>query len=217
MKKVTYYYVRHGQTEFNVEGRMQGWCDSPLTEGGIKDAYKAKEDLKDVPFKRAYSSDFPRCKTTAGIILEDRDIEITYSEKLRETNFGALEGLLIKDYFEDIDYRRRVTLDWSDIGGENMEMEQKRVKEIYREIYDACDDGDMVLVVSHGAVFMHMLNYMFHISMQDYLRIVGMGANKHVVPNGLVCIFTCDGNSYEMQWLHGVEDSVLKSLKRVER
>lgn len=57
MKKVTYYYVRHGQTVFNAEGRMQGWCDSPLTENGINDAYKAKEILKDVVFRYAYSSD----------------------------------------------------------------------------------------------------------------------------------------------------------------
>ncbi len=215
MKKINYYYVRHGRTVYNDQGRMQGWCDSPLTESGIQDAYKAREILKDVPFRYAYSSDFPRCRTTAGIILEGRDIEIRYSEKLRETNFGSLEGLVINDHYEDIDYRRKVTLDWSDIGGENQEMEQKRVKEIYREIYDACDDGDSVLVVSHGAVFLHMLNYMFHIDLRDYMNKVKMGANHHVVPNGLVCVFTSDGNGYEIESLYGREESLLKSLKRL--
>ena len=38
MKKITFYYVRHGQTLFNILGRLQGWCDSPLTEKGIADA-----------------------------------------------------------------------------------------------------------------------------------------------------------------------------------
>ena len=217
MKKVHYYYVRHGQTVYNAEGRMQGWCDSPLTENGIKDAYLTKEVLKDIPFRYVYSSDFPRCRTTAGIILEGRDIEVIYSPKLRETNFGELEAKVIKDHYEDVDYRRKVSLDWSDIGGENMEMEQRRIKEIHREIYDACDDGDNVLVVSHGAVFLHMLNYMFNIDLRDYINKVNIGPNGHVVPNGLVCRFTCDGETYEIEYLHGRDESLLKSLKRINK
>ena len=48
MKKVTFYYVRHGGTLFNVLNRMQGWCDSPLTDQGIREAEEAKELLKSV-------------------------------------------------------------------------------------------------------------------------------------------------------------------------
>ena len=93
----------------------------------------------------------------------------------------------------------------------------KRVKEIYREIYDACDDGDNVLVVSHGAVYLHMLMYMFHIDLHDYMNKATIGANGHVVPNGFVCIFSSDGNGYEMESIHGWDESLLKSLKRLEK
>ena len=48
MKTVRFYYVRHGQTLFNEIGKMQGWCDSPLTQKGIEDAHRAREALKDI-------------------------------------------------------------------------------------------------------------------------------------------------------------------------
>lgn len=215
MKKINYYYVRHGRTEYNDQGRMQGWCDSPLTESGIQDAYRTKELLKDVPFRYAYSSSLPRCVTTIGIIMEGRDVEIRYSDKLKETNFGDLEAKVIKDHYEDVDYRRKVTLDWSDIGGENMEMEAKRVREIYQEIYDACDDGDNVLVVSHGAVYLHMLNFMLHIDMRDYVDKVAMQANGHAVPNGFVGVFSYDGKEYTLESIYGQNDNLIKNLKKL--
>ena len=47
---VTFYITRHGETQFNVENRVQGWCDSPLTAKGIYDAYKLGQGLAGVDF-----------------------------------------------------------------------------------------------------------------------------------------------------------------------
>ena len=83
-KTVYFHYVRHGMTLFNKLGRMQGRCDSPLLEEGIRQAYEAKEALKDVPLSHAYCSSSERCVDTAAIVLEGRDVPITYTKKLKE-------------------------------------------------------------------------------------------------------------------------------------
>ncbi|MBP5280050.1 MAG: histidine phosphatase family protein, partial [Erysipelotrichaceae bacterium] len=68
-KTVEFYYVRHGRTLFNEIGRMQGYCDSPLTEDGIRMAIEARDELKSTRFTKAYSSTSERCVDTARIVL----------------------------------------------------------------------------------------------------------------------------------------------------
>ena len=63
------YLMRHGQTLFNVRRRIQGWCDSPLTESGKQQALKAKEYLKDISFDHYYSSTSERCCDTIELII----------------------------------------------------------------------------------------------------------------------------------------------------
>lgn len=69
---VTFYITRHGETQFNVENRVQGWCDSPLTAKGIYDAYKLGQGLAGVDFVGACTSDAGRAKDTLAIALEAR-------------------------------------------------------------------------------------------------------------------------------------------------
>ena len=71
MKK-TLYLMRHGQTLFNLQHKIQGWCDSPLTELGIKQAKVAGKWFKDhdITFDHAYSSTSERCCDTLEIITD---------------------------------------------------------------------------------------------------------------------------------------------------
>ena len=64
------YLMRHGETLFNVYRRIQGWCDSPLTERGIKQAQLAKEYLKGIPFDHYYSSSSERACDTLEIVTD---------------------------------------------------------------------------------------------------------------------------------------------------
>ena len=114
-KTVDFYYVRHGKTLFNELGRMQGYCDSPLTERGIEIAKEAREELKDIDFDKAYCSTSERCVDTASIVLEGRDIPIIYTKGLKEMNFGTYEGTRIKNHLQEIDERRFSSFDWSDV------------------------------------------------------------------------------------------------------
>lgn len=92
---VNLYFVRHGKTEYNETQQVQGWSDSPLTAPGVEAAQNTALGLADVPFSRAYTSDFPRAVRTAEIILENNRAtppELIRMEELREVNFGKYEG-----------------------------------------------------------------------------------------------------------------------------
>lgn len=95
-REVTLYFVRHGQTVFNTEHRMQGWSDSPLTETGMQQIGTVAKSLLPVPLQLAFSSDLRRCVTTTRGILDIRNdnLEATFHEELREWNFGGHEEQL---------------------------------------------------------------------------------------------------------------------------
>ena len=90
------YMVRHGQTDFNKNKRLQGVIDIPLNEYGIELAEKTAEGLKDVPFDVIYSSPLSRAFQTAEIIRGDRPAEIIPTDSLLELSFGEYEGLICK-------------------------------------------------------------------------------------------------------------------------
>lgn len=98
---VTFYVVRHGQTLFNVMGKVQGWCDTPLTEEGIAGAAALGRGLARVDFAAAYSSDSGRAVQTLDTILDARASVApqavlpqwrTSDARLREWCYGDLEG-----------------------------------------------------------------------------------------------------------------------------
>lgn len=87
-----FYIVRHGETEHNVNGIVQGHTDSNLTPNGVEQAQKVAEIFKDIKFDKAFSSDMIRTQDTARIILSDRNLSIDTSELLRERNYGSYDG-----------------------------------------------------------------------------------------------------------------------------
>ena len=97
--EVTIYLTRHGKTLFNTLGRIQGWCDSPLTEDGIEVVKCLGIGLKEcgITFDAAYSSDLGRQRDTARIVLDElelTDIEVRENRGLREECYGSWEGEL---------------------------------------------------------------------------------------------------------------------------
>lgn len=90
--KTIIYLVRHGQTEWNVEHKLQGHQDSPLTELGIKQAQWLGESLQNEQIDVIYSSSSLRALRTAELIRDKREIEIIESNDLREINLGIWEG-----------------------------------------------------------------------------------------------------------------------------
>ena len=92
-----FYLMRHGQTKWNQEHRIQGQQDSPLTELAIKQTQARSQELQDINFAAAFSSDLSRAKKTADIVALNHEITVTSSELLRERAFGIFEGKKVND------------------------------------------------------------------------------------------------------------------------
>lgn len=150
MKK-TLYLMRHGQTLFNVLHKIQGWCDSPLTETGIQQAKTAGKYFKDnhINFDAAYCSTAERSSDTLELVT---DMPYTREKGLKELYFGKFEGepeflhpkSLPHKHFGDY---------YVQFGGEDDFEAQKRVNNTLTDIMNR--DNNTVLAVSHaGAIMM---------------------------------------------------------------
>lgn len=90
--QTTMYLTRHGQTEWNLNKKMQGHLDSPLTEHGMRQAEWLKERLENIQFDTIYSSSSPRAFSTARILSGNRPLQIATLDSLKEINMGLWEG-----------------------------------------------------------------------------------------------------------------------------
>ena len=89
------YFVRHGKTEWNLEGRLQGAKgDSPLLKESIEQVRELGHYLSDTHFDLVFSSDLPRAKKTTELIMESQKpkSKVTYTKALREWQLGKLKG-----------------------------------------------------------------------------------------------------------------------------
>lgn len=86
------YIMRHGETTWNTQWRLQGSSDTVLNEKGREMAVETGKGLKDVPFDLCFSSPLHRAKETAELVLQGRDVPIITDDRLREISFGSWEG-----------------------------------------------------------------------------------------------------------------------------
>ncbi|MBD1917539.1 MULTISPECIES: histidine phosphatase family protein [Cyanophyceae] len=152
--------VRHGETEWNRQGRFQGQIDVPLNDNGRAQGAKAADFLKPVAIDAAYTSFMARPKETAEIILQHHPGLTLHSvNELREISHGEWEGL----YEAEIETNYPGMLEqWQSApetvqmpGGENLEQVWLRSIAAWKEIVAAHSGGDTVqtiLVVAHDAV-----------------------------------------------------------------
>ena len=95
------YIVRHGETIWNKEKRLQGSTDIELGPEGIRLAKETGEALMDTRIDVIYSSPLKRAYTTAELIRNGRDIELITDDRIRELNFGVSEGERYEDLYQD--------------------------------------------------------------------------------------------------------------------
>lgn len=89
----TFYIVRHGETEWNAQGLMQGHLDSPLTSTGEEQARELAQTLLAIHFDHVFSSDLLRARRTAELLVIDRKFALNTTQLLRERTFGKYEGM----------------------------------------------------------------------------------------------------------------------------
>jgi probable phosphoglycerate mutase len=149
------YLVRHGQTEWNVENRLQGFHDSPLTGLGERQAMWLGDAFRDKPLDVIYSSSSRRASRTAELIRGDKPIAITQSDMLKEINLGVWEGLTQEEakaaYPEAFEHFLKDPARFRVPGSESYdEVSQRAVTKVTEII--AAHPGEHILVVAHTVV-----------------------------------------------------------------
>lgn len=91
------YLVRHGRTDWNDAGRLQGQSDPPLNERGRQQAREAAAALEGIPFQVVYSSDLRRARQTAQELVVRTGLPLRFDRRLREIALGEWEGLTVTD------------------------------------------------------------------------------------------------------------------------
>jgi broad specificity phosphatase PhoE len=134
----TLLLVRHGETDWNADGRLQGHTDRPLSDFGRRQARQLADELVDEELEAIYSSDLSRARETAEILGKRLGLPVELDPDLREKDWGTWEGLTAVE-------RDRV-----EFVGESTEEHQERILRALRRISERHPGEGRVLVVTHG-------------------------------------------------------------------
>ena len=193
------YLTRHGETEWNVAKKLQGWENSHLTENGLKRAHQFKELVKDVKFDKIYTSNQKRAVDTANIIKNGRDIPIIELQELRELSFGNWEGRTLADIknkdAELFDIFLNSPLLYKPSSGESISDLFKRAKLALSKIGN--EDGENILIVSHGVTIRAIITILKNLDIDGYKEIP-------VYPGASLSIF----EKHETGWISIIEGDI---------
>ena len=161
------YFVRHGETIWNKEKKIQGQSDIPLNEYGKELGMITAEALKDIPFDIVYSSPLIRAKETAEILVKNRNLVIHTDNRLVEMSFGEGEGESLPEIHAHPEMKLHNFIHnpgeyTPPAGGETFEELYDRCKNFMEEIIIPAEKKyNTMLIVGHGALirgFIHNIN-----------------------------------------------------------
>lgn len=155
------YIIRHGETDANKKGYAQGWTDGLLNENGKILAQITGRGMKGIRFDRCISSPLIRARETAKIILRESDnnVSISFDDRIKEMNFGSLEGINIRDE-KVLRFLKEPILDYRFPNGESIAEVMGRTQDFLKELI-ARDDDKTYLVSTHGCALRAMLNFLY--------------------------------------------------------
>jgi broad specificity phosphatase PhoE len=179
--------LRHGQTDYNVAGRMQGHIDSQLTEEGREQALRAAPVLGAMPFDRIVSSDLTRAVDTANTIADVLGLPVKLDPRLRETHLGEWQGRRVDEV--EVDYPGQIAEwrgdpRWTPPGGESRVDVVRRSLPVVEEIdVDLAEEpgAQSLLIVAHGGMIGGMVSGLLDLPEPVWPIIGGMGNCKWAV------------------------------------
>ena len=178
------YIVRHGQTDWNKEGKFQGSCDIELNKTGEEEAKKLKEELKGIKFDLIISSPLKRAIKTAKIINESHGTKIEISKDIIERDFGELEGKsAIEQHEINMEMLLNIDYNYNKKKVEPIKELQNRVYKFLHEI--AKRHFENILIVSHCGVIQMMRCYF-----------EGVPKDKNILK---LSIGNCEYKTYEIE------------------
>lgn len=210
----TIYLVRHGETDNNKNGIIQGSrIDADLNSTGEIQAKAAAERLKKIPFAAAFSSDLVRARRTAEIISLEHNLAVVTNKAIRERSLGAMEGksetefrtklkkLLLK--FDALSDEAKYDFDFP-YGIENINSAIARLISFLRMISVAYL-GKTVLVVSHGALIRHFL---IRVGFATFKQLSWTAGKQPPISNLGHVVFDSDGIDFFIKDTYGIHKQI---------
>jgi alpha-ribazole phosphatase len=182
------YFVRHGETQSNLDGLFCGQSETALTDLGIRQAQQLAFSLAAIPFAAAYASDLSRCLDTASLALHGRDLPVVPDPRLREMAYGEWEmksGAELRKEHPDV-FKRLWDpgYEFRAPGGEGVTDVRERMLAFLHDIVKH-HPGHEVLAVSHGGAIQCLISEVLGMPVSHVWRLV--------VENTGVSVIDCYG------------------------
>jgi probable phosphoglycerate mutase len=191
MRQCLLHLIRHGQTDWNAQKRLQGHADIALNKVGLAEAELVAQEFAGRRLGGIYSSPLQRAHLTAQIINRSHQHEIKLYEDLKEATYGSMEGMLVDEYytkcteilpdFHEMTYQQRLHFKIVEDAESYFEV-YKRAKPILDEIIQN-HLGEEVAIVTHGGLMRAVIAMIagsnvrkIHIQNVGYLTLVGDGS-----------------------------------------
>lgn len=157
------YLIRHGQTDWNLAGRIQGVHDIPLNETGLRQAEMAAKGMESRKVAAVYCSNLQRAAQTAAAVAKRQNVPVHAVDGLEEMNFGLWEGCTWKEIEEQYPNEKRAMdanpMEVRAPEGESYLDVMKRSVEALKKI--ASENKEDVAVVTHGGVIASIVATLF--------------------------------------------------------
>lgn len=182
--------VRHGETVWNSQARIQGHKDSELTAVGLGQARAIAGRLARMKFQTLYSSDLNRARRTAECIAALTGHDIKLDARLRERNMGIFEGLtreeILEKYAREYANIKAHAPTYTIPEGESLQEMFDRVVRCFTEIVNE-NPGRVVVVVTHGGVLDDLIRFTLEIPLSKprKFRLFNAGLNRFLVHDGV--------------------------------
>ena len=153
---MTFYVLRHGQTDWNVQMRLQGSTDIPLNETGRVQAHVAAKILAGEGITKIIASPLSRALETARIVGAVAGIEPVVDDRLIERNFGLFEGMTIDEVHQHREDMREHMNPQADVDGKHYPWDAEPLPEVIDRVYACVNDyreTGKCLFVFHGIPF----------------------------------------------------------------
>lgn len=152
------YTIRHGQTDWNLANRVQGFTDNPLNETGLRQAEQTGEALKDIPFTKIYTSPMIRARQTTAAVRKKlkTQVPVQVCADIMEQNFGIWEGISR----DDPEYQKEKHMYFKKFeGGESLLDVSARIYPFLEQVIRESHDDDVILISAHGGVSRMIAGY----------------------------------------------------------
>ncbi len=173
--------LRHGQTDYNVGGRMQGHLDSMLTETGVEQAASVAPEIARLVPDRLISSDLQRAADTADLVSAACGLPVKFDARLRETHLGEWQGRTvaeIEDGWPGAIATWRSDPAWAPPGGESRIEVVRRSLPVVEELdeeYAAGEPDTTVVLVAHGGLIAGLVCGLLALPTASWPAIGGIG------------------------------------------